>query len=167
MYSTIAATLAVALAPSWVLPWAEIGWILLKSGRPQEAVDHLRNIRPECRLLDSRYYTALAAALREMGQFAESLRAFESSLELDPDDPNVATAAAEAALLAGNRAKSNRYAKIARHLGASEGLTRSFQLVETMRAEMAWGAQHDREASASKPSIHSGVNIVNMYLEGG
>ena len=156
--------MAVALDPSWVLPWAEIGWILLQSGRPQEALDHLRNIRSECRSLDSRYYTALAAALREMGQFAESLRAFESSLELDPDDPNLATAAAEAALLAGNREKSNRYAKIARHLGASEGLTKSLELMETMRTKTTWGAQHDREVSASKPSIHSGVDIVNMYL---
>ena len=156
--------MAVALDPSWVLPWAEIGWILLQSGRPQEAVDHLRNIIPECRPLDSRYYTALAAALREMGQFAESLRAFESSLELDPDDPNVAAAAAEAALLAGNRAKSNRYAKIARHLGMSEELTRSFQLIETMRAEKTWRAQHDREVSASKAPSYSGVDIVNMYL---
>ena len=114
--------------------------------------------------MDSRYYGAMAAALRETGQFAGSLSAFESSLELHPGDPIIATAAAEAALLAGNRAKSNRYAKIARHLGASEQLTRRLELMETMRTEMTWGPQHDREVSASRASIHSGVNIVNMYL---
>ena len=33
--------LAATLDPAWILPWAEIGFILLESGRPEEAVEHL------------------------------------------------------------------------------------------------------------------------------
>ena len=79
---------AAELDKTWVLPWAEIGFILLESGRPGEAVDHLRAISPERRPLDTRYYSALGAALRNTGRFSEALKAaFEACLELNPDDP--------------------------------------------------------------------------------
>ena len=78
---------AATLDRTWVLPWAEIGFILLESGRPGEAVEHLRAISPERRPLDTRYYSALGAALRDTGRLGESLTAFEASLELNPDDP--------------------------------------------------------------------------------
>ena len=67
---------AATLDKNWVLPWAEIGFILLQSGRPCEAVNHLRAVPPERRPLDTRYYSALGAALRDTGRFGESLNAF-------------------------------------------------------------------------------------------
>ena len=113
---------AATLDRNWVLPWAEIGFILLESGRPGAAVEHLRAVPPECQPLDNRYYSALGSALRETRHFAESLEAFEASLELNPDDPPVVAAAAITAALAGNKVKSRRHARTARHLGASEKL---------------------------------------------
>ena len=94
--------IAAKLAPDWILPWAEVGWILLESGRAAEAVEHLRAVSPECRPLDSRYYGALGVALRAEGQYKDSLAAFESALELDPDDMSAAIAAAGGSL-AGRR----------------------------------------------------------------
>ncbi len=114
--------LAVTLDPTWILPWAEIGFILLNSDKPKEAVNHLKAVRPECGPLDTRYYTALGSALREAGQYQESLSAFEASLKLNPDDLPVVMAAAFTAALVGDKAKSNRYRKMARYLGASHEL---------------------------------------------
>ena len=97
---------AATLDQEWILPWAEIGFILLESGRPGEAVDHLRAVSHERRPLDTRYYSALGAALRETGRFGESLNAFEASLELNPDDPVIVAAAAVTAALAGDKVNS-------------------------------------------------------------
>ena len=79
--------IATTLDPKWILPWTEIGLILLESGRATEAVEHLKGVKPECGPLDSRYHTALGAALRELGKYAESLEGFESALFRNPDDP--------------------------------------------------------------------------------
>ena len=68
---------AAKLDETWVLPWAEIGLILFSSGKPKEAVEHLSAIAPERRPLDTRYYSTLGVALRELGQYEESLRALE------------------------------------------------------------------------------------------
>ena len=71
--------MAVTLDPNWILPWTEIGWLLLRMGRAREAVKHLRSVRPECGPLDSRYYDALGTALRsELGKLDESLDAIMS-----------------------------------------------------------------------------------------
>ena len=112
--------LAATLDPAWVLPWAEIGFILMESGRPREAVEHLKAVKPERQPLDTRYYSALGAALRGIGQYQESMEAFESALELSPDDWSLMAAIAISAALAGDRRKSNHYAKTARHMGASD-----------------------------------------------
>ncbi len=127
---------AVALDPNWILPWTEIGWLLLGTGRAEEAVDHLKGVRPGCGPLDSRYYDALGSALLEMGEFTEALMAFESSLELNPDDPRIATAAAATALYAGDSIKFNRYRKMARHVGVSERWTRLLEVVKEMKAAL-------------------------------
>ena len=113
---------AATLDQEWILPWAEIGFILLESGSPKEAVAHLRAVAPERRPLDTRYYSALGAALRDTGQYGESLKAFEASLELSPEDPTVVAAAAITAALAGDKAKSRQHARTARHMGASDEL---------------------------------------------
>ena len=124
---------AAKLDGTWVLPWAEIGWILLESGKVTEAVGHLKAIAPERNPLDVRYYTALGAALREVGQFEDSLKAFEASIELNPGDPLVVAAAAMVAEYAGDRTKSNRYARIARHLGTPEGFDLLLQMAKAWK----------------------------------
>ena len=126
--------IAVALDPNWILPWTEIGWILINSGRFEEAVEHLRAVSPECGPLDARYYAALGVARRELGDFTDSLAAFESSLKLNPNDMSVAVAAAGVALLAGEKLRSNRHIKVARHLGASHELDRQLAMVKVVEA---------------------------------
>ena len=126
--------IAAKLAPDWILPWAEIGWILAESGRAREAVEHLRAVSPECGPLDSRYYGALGVALRAEGHYADSLAAFESALELNPDDMPAALAAAGVALLAGDKIRSNRHRKVARHLGATDELDRHLEMMEAVKS---------------------------------
>ena len=120
--------------PRWILPWAEIGLLLTHLGRAQEAVAHLEGVAPECGPLDARYYAALGAARSLVGAHRPALEAFEASLELNPNDPSVAVAAAVAARLAGDRVRSNRHAKAARFLGAGTELTRSLWVTEAMTA---------------------------------
>lgn len=122
--------MAVVLDPKWILPWTEIGWILLRTGKAPEAVNHLRAVRRDCGPLDARYYAALGTALQELGRYSKSLEAFEASLKRNPDDMSVALAAAVAALLAGNKLKSNRYRKAAKSLGAPRELDRIFDLLK-------------------------------------
>ena len=127
--------IAAKLAPDWILPWAEIGWILVESGRAREAVEHLRAVRPDRGPLDSRYYGALGVALRAEGHYADSLAAFESALELNPDDMPAAIAAAGVALLAGDKIRSNRHRKVARHLGATNELDWHLKMVDALKTE--------------------------------
>ena len=124
--------LAVTLDPNWILPWTEIGWILLKTGRARDAVEHLKAVSPGCGPLDSRYYTALATALRQLGKHDDALAALESSRELEPEDPNVASAAAMTALLADDSVRSNRHARTARHLGAPDDLDKALELMKVI-----------------------------------
>ena len=123
--------LAVTLDPNWILPWTEIGWILLKTGRSKEAVEHLKAVGPECGPLDSRYYTALAMALHQLGRYDEALAALESAHKLDPEDPTVASAAAITALLSDDKPRSNRHARTARHLGVSTWFDAAFELLKS------------------------------------
>ena len=132
--------LAHALAPDWILPWAEIGWLLLELGSAEEAVAHLEGVAPTCGPLDARYYAALGSAQRQVGEHAAALAAFEASLQLNPDDPSVTVAAAVAALMAGDKITSNRYGKVARFLGAGTVLDRTLDIAKAMRAAMTAGA---------------------------
>ncbi len=127
---------AAELDRNWVLPWAEIGFILLESGRPEEAVQHLRTVPPERRPLDTRYYSALGAALRNTGRFGEALVAFEACLELDPDDPVIVSAAAVTAALAGDKGKSRLLARTARHMGVSDELDLQLEFANAVRAHI-------------------------------
>ena len=127
---------AAELDRNWVLPWAEIGFILLEDGRPAEAVDHLRAVPPERRPLDTRYYSALGAALRDTGRFGEALNAFEACLELNPDDPVIVSAAAVTAALAGDKAKSRLHARTAKHMGVSDELDLQLEFANAVRAHI-------------------------------
>ena len=121
--------LAVTLDPNWILPWTEIGLTLHHTGRSAEAVEHLRNVNPECGPLDSHYYSALGAAYWKLGELPEALAAFETSLELDPEETSALLAASEIALLSGDDEKHKRYFRRARHFGAEEGTLRIWQLL--------------------------------------
>ena len=128
--------IAVALDPNWILPWTEIGWLLLGSGKTREAAEHLRSVRPQCRPLDAKYYHALGLTLGQLGEYSESLVALESALDLDQVDPRIAVDAAITANQAGNTLKSNRYRKLARHLGVSEELERSIAIVNAGQKDL-------------------------------
>ena len=162
--------IAVTLDPGWVLPWAEIGWILVETGRAREAVEHLRAVSPECGPLDSRYYGALGVALRDSGHYADSLAAFESALELNPDDMPVAVAAAGVALLAGDKVRSNRHRKVARHLGASDELDRHLEMVEAVKTVFPTvdiTDDHDREIAALDAAISRAPGNARAHLARG
>ena len=161
---------AVTLDPNWVLPWTEIGWILVNTGRAREAVEHLRAVGPECGPLDSRYYAALGVALRESGDFPGSLAAFESSLKLSRDDKSVAVGAAGAALLAGDKVSFNRYRRAVRHLGASDELDRDVELIEagkSVRPTADIAPDHDRPIAYLDAAIRRNPGDAAAYLARG
>ena len=147
---------AATLDRNWILPWAEIGFILLESGRAGEAVEHLRAVSPERRPLDTRYYSALGAALRETGRFGESLNAFEASLELNPDDPVIVAAAAIVAALAGKRAKSRLHTRTARHMGASDALDLHLEFANAIRAQIP-GPELTRGRSPNMEALDAAI----------
>ena len=161
--------LAATLDQAWILPWAEIGFILLETGRPEEAVEHLLAAGPERAPLDTRYYCALGAALREMGRYEESLKAFESSLELDPDDPPVVAATAVTAALAGDKGKSNRYAKTARHMGASDELNLHLELAAAFKAAMPPPSEMGAGQGLGMPVLNASIRLdptdAALYLQ--
>ena len=159
--------MAVSLDPSWILPWTEIGWLLLGSDMTKEAVEHLQGVRPECRPLDSNYYNALGYAHGFWGELDESLAAFESSLELNPDDPRIAADAAVTALQVGDTLKSNRYLKMARHLGISRELERSLDLVKAGETDLPIveiAMLHDQKMAALNVAIARRPDDATAYL---
>ena len=139
--------LAVALAPKWILPWTEIGMTLLHTGRPEEAVAHLRNIKPECGPFDSGYYSTLGAAYWKLDRLFEALEAFEAALELDPEETAGLVAASEIALLIGDAEKHRRYSRRAHHFGAEAGTDKLLELLREFgqkNQDNAGTAEHDR-----------------------
>lgn len=158
---------AVTLDPNWILPWTEIGWLLLRTGRADEAVEHLRAIRPECGPLNSRYYDALGLALEHLGRFGEALTAFDTSLELNPDNPQIAAAAAATALQAEDNRKYNRYRKIARHVGISDKWDIMLELAKEINA-LSPHTDNAKYLNADVPSLNAVItrnpNNVNAYL---
>ena len=160
--------LAATLDPTWILPWSEIGFILLSSARPIEAVEHLRAVGPERHPLDSRYYSALGASLREQGHYEQSLKAFESALELQPEDPLIISAAAITATLADDRRKATRYRRAARHMGASDELDLLLELAKAFRAAThtpeASGGGQNREIAVLDAALRLNPSGATLYL---
>ena len=159
--------MAVTLDPNWILPWSEIGWLLLGSGSSEEAVEHLQSVKPECGPLDGNYYTVLGMALMQLGRYAESLAAFESSMELDPDDPRAAGLAAAVASQTGDPHKANRYTKDARHLGSSEGLELRMELMKALRSDSpstVATVDHDQQITALSDIILRDPGNVGAYF---
>ena len=159
--------MAVTLDPKWILPWTEIGKLLLGSGRTSEAVEHLQSVRPECRPLDSGYFNALGLALRQLGALDDALDALESSFKLNPNDPSIAADTAIIALQVGDPRKSNRYLKLARHLGVSKELERSLELVKAGDADLRVldiARHHDQQLAALDIVIARRPDDATAYL---
>lgn len=112
--------LAAALAPKWILPWAEVGYILVGAGRPDDALAHLLCVQEDCGPPDTRYYMALALAHQALANHAESLAAFERALLIDPENLSFVVGAGVAAVLDGDRAKVALCVKEAQQLGAPD-----------------------------------------------
>ena len=127
--------MAVALEPNWILPWTEIGTTLHYTGRSEEAVEHLRNVGPECGPLDSDYHSALGAAYWKVGKLVEALTAFEASLELDPEETSALLAASELALLVGDNQKHRKYMRRAKHFGAEADTLKFWELLREFGQE--------------------------------
>ena len=162
--------IATTLDRSWILPWTEIGWLLVRTGRPKEAVRHLLGVNPERKPFDARYYSALGAALHHLGEYSLAMEALKSSLKLDPDDPLVAAAAATAAELAGDARKSNHYSKMARHLGASEASIQFLEQVKEIRAgtpSSVTKKNREREIADLNADIRSNPDNSAFYLARG
>ena len=70
--------LAVALDPKWILPWTEIGKTMLHTDGAEKAVAHMLGVKPECRPLDSNYYSTLGTTLWKLGRLDEALTASRS-----------------------------------------------------------------------------------------
>ena len=162
--------LAVTLDPDWILPWTEIGLIHLRVGRAAEAAKHLLAVRPECGPLDSRYHSTLADAYWYLGRPTEALAAYEAALELDPEDLSDLVSASEIALEIGDRAKHRRYARRARHLGASEETERVLELLREFRKPEPNGDatdKHDREIVVMDAVIRLDPDDTYAYLSRG
>ena len=108
--------LAVRLAPTWILPWTEIGWIHILSGRHREARDHLLSVRDDCGPLDLRYWQALGMAHLELGEMNEALAAFEPGLALEPNDKGALVGAFRAASALGDAKRRRKYTKALKHI---------------------------------------------------
>ncbi len=148
--------LAATLDPTWILPWTQIGSTLYHTGRSMEAVEHLRYVNPERGPLESRYHTLLGAACWKQGQLPEALEAFETSLELDPEEISALLTASEIALLMGDHKKHRRYLRRARHFGADEGTLEFWeQLREYGKKDQdnADAVKHDRRMIAVMDAV--------------
>lgn len=121
--------IAATLAPRWILPWTEIGSTLYYTDRPEEAVAHLRSVKPECGPLDSHYHSTLGTAEWKLGELSRALAAFEAALELDPEETSALLAASELALLLGDGKKHRRYFRLAQHFGADEGTLKLWEML--------------------------------------
>ena len=159
--------MAVTLDPNWIAPWTEIGWLLLRMGKASEAVKHLKSVRPECGPLDSRYYDALGTALAELGKLDESLAAYQSSLELNPDNPQIAGAAAATAWQSRDKSKYNQYRKDARHLGIPSEWDMMLELMKDVNAPSP-RRDTTKYLDMDVPSLNAAIarnpNNVDAYL---
>ena len=162
--------IAAKLNPTWIKPWTEIGLTLHHTGRSVEAVEHLRNVNPECGPLDSLYHCTLGAAYWKLGQLSEGLAAFEASLELDPEETSALLAASEIALLIGDHEKHRRYLRRAKHFGADEGtlefqkLLREFGKKDQDNADTA---KHDRTIAVMDAVIKLNPDDSDAYFTRG
>ena len=157
--------MAVTLDPNWIPPWTEIGWLMLRLGSAEQAVKHLKSVRPDCGPLDSRYYDALGAAYSALGEHSDALAAYESSLGLNPEEPRIAAVAAAEALELGDKIKFNQYQKMARHHGLSDrwdALLRLFREVQT--GSLASDVTEEQEIATLNAAIARNLDDAKAYF---
>ena len=162
--------MAVALDPKWIVPWTEIGSTLLHTDRTEEAVAHLRDVKPERGPLDSRYYSALGAAYWKLDQLSEALAAFEVAIELDPEETSALVAASEIALWAGDKEKHRRYYRMAHHYGAEDGTDRLMEFLRQFReeeSEQLGTGDYDRKIAIWDAVIRLNPEDTDAYLSRG
>ena len=114
--------IAIRLDPNWILPWTEVGMILMESGRPQEGLKHLKSVPEDCGPLDARYYRTLGITQGKLGLTKDALESVEIAFQMEPEDLGLVLDIVAAASMLGNRGKFRRYSKIARYLGAEEAM---------------------------------------------
>jgi len=76
---------AMALNPGWYVPWKHLGYLFLKTGRFDEALeylDHARLLHPTDPLIDS----CRGEALFQLGRHAEAAEALKAALQQDQAD---------------------------------------------------------------------------------
>ena len=159
---------AVAMHPAWILPWTAIGRTLLHTDRPAEALDHLRDVKPECGPPDSGYYSALGAAYWKLGQLSDALAAFEAAIELDPEETSALVAASEIALWAGDHEKHRKYSRMAHHFGAEDDTDKIMEFLREFRQEEpdndGGASEHDRKITVMDAVIRLSPDDHYAYL---
>ncbi len=109
--------LAASLEPGWDLPLAEIGVIYFNAGRVEEAKQHLETIARQQPHPSWNILLNLGLARMRTGDAAGGLEALEKALDIETNHPIILKAAAECALLLGQKIKARRYSKRAQLLG--------------------------------------------------
>ncbi len=83
---------AIDLAPNFAKPHEDIGFLLVETGRPDEAIPFLQNATRLDPQAEMAFFT-LGRALSMVGRGAEADVAFETSFELNPERKKMAMAA--------------------------------------------------------------------------
>ena len=112
--------LAAELAPEWLAPWTTIGFVLLETGRHQEALEHLLAVDAKRDQQEAMYYFALAFAYDGVGDYGKALDTIEKGLEYESESRQLAMAGAVFAAKLGYGQRARKYRRLARHAGASK-----------------------------------------------
>ena len=162
--------LAVALDPKWILPWTQIGSTLCYTGRPVEAIAHLRRVKPDCGPLDHHYFCTLGTACWALGDLPSALAAFDAALELDPEETSALLAASELARLTGDHKKHQRYLKQAQHFGAEEDTMNLWEMIRGFgeKDRTSTGPEeHDRKIAIMDAVIRLNPEDNDAYIARG
>lgn len=114
------AHLAHALDPTLDLPAAQVGIILMDTGRPKEALEHLESAAGKLQQMTAHYAYHRALARFSLELWKPALAGCEEALGLDANFPDALQLSAECFLKLGDKLKAREYAKRAHHLGRSE-----------------------------------------------
>ena len=93
--------------------------IALRTGRPEEALEHL-DAMPESAERNSSGLRNRAVALEQLGRYEESLASLDRAAELDPDDEKVTLARAVLLLKGGHSEEALEVFRRYRHVGTGE-----------------------------------------------
>jgi tetratricopeptide (TPR) repeat protein len=106
---------ALALAPGWAEALNQIGFLLIKQEKREEAVEHFKKANRADPRFALAYYN-LGATLRKLGRYPEAVEAYRTYLGLEPSDASAVFGLAEAHRAAGD--KANALAAYERYLAA-------------------------------------------------